>query len=310
MAFLGRFCGKADQPQVVPAALRPYGPGPHHHRLNPLDRDRHVGQGQQAATAAQALGSPFEPKAPVGQNRADNPAGQTQHDQRRQCRQRAEQLGRAIEPSHSKTAIFGRTKPSFGVVPIERQQEVELLGQSQQHHEEHQTERIEAKGQQARQVHCEQQFGRRLGRTIGRRIGLHCRAGLALAHRRAQPRRVVLGYIAQLRLFAFAAAGLEPDHRQPQHPGQRRLLNRNVGDPVIRNRAGRTAQQPLLDPDVIRADEVAKPPPAQPAKQQAAQQDHADHRQRAQSASPRAIKRGNRRYEQIGQAADRSDNQP
>jgi hypothetical protein len=210
----------------------------------------------------------------------------------------------------SKAILLGRADPRGDIVPIERQQEIELLGEAKQHRENHQAERIEAQRQQPRQIHGEENAPAGLVRPLTRTFALGLDPGLARPHRLAQPRRVGFADIAQLGLFTLAAAGFETDHRQPQQPRQRRLLDADVGDPVVGYRARRAAEQSAFDADIVVADEVAEAPPVEPAVEQTAEQDHGDHRHRSEIAAAGAVERGDNRHEQIGQPGQRGDDQP
>ena len=182
-------CARLTTLEAVPAEAAAQDPGRHLERLHPVDRHDHVGAGQQAAAAAQALGRLLEPEAVIAQHRAAQAGDEADDGQQRQARSPRRSPGpRSRAPASQWPGPASSRSQRLGIPDIERQQEIELLRRAAEHREDDQRELEQAEVSEALQVHREQRARSALRRGAAVGSGAHGLAALEGAHRLAQRR--------------------------------------------------------------------------------------------------------------------------
>jgi hypothetical protein len=114
---------------------------------------------------------------------------------------------------------------------------------------------------------------------------------------------------AQFCIVAMAAAGFELDLAESKNARQRLLLNADILNSFIGDRACIAAEHAAFDADVMLADMIPKPRPCQPTEKQAEEQngDHHANRDQRIAGPARTEHGGENRKDQLRDAGDEAD---
>ncbi len=228
-------------------------------RLHPVDGHDDIGAGEQSAPPPEALGGAFEQEVPVARHCADNAGGKADNQQRCERDHAARHLRQRTKPRQLRARPGQAFFPRIEIPQLERQQEIELLGQARQHGNHRQREIEQAEHQQPLRRHAEQDFGWR----FGDRGGCPGRGAVGdgdlapVADQLAQPRALGFGEIGKRDLLPAARTRLEPHRRQAEQARHECLFEADILDALVGNGARGTGEDAAFHADVFGAHGVA-----------------------------------------------------